>query len=90
MTDYIPGVRDVVNFVFVFILIWWVVIFAVLPFGNAPSEKADMALGQARSAPAKPRLKQKFIWTSIIALIINCIVFAVLHFTGFKLFGPGT
>jgi predicted secreted protein len=84
----IPTIKDIINFVFVFILIWWVVIFAVLPFGNAPSEKKDMALGQAASAPAKPRLKQKFIWTSLIALLINVVIFSVMHYTGFQLFGP--
>lgn len=81
-------IMDIVNFVFVYILVWWVVIFAMLPFGNAPSERKDMEPGQASSAPANPRLKKKLIWTSIVALIINGIIFAILHYTGFNLFGP--
>ena len=85
----IPTFMDIVNFVFVFIMIWWVVIFAVLPFGNAPSEKSEMERGQAASAPHKPRLKMKLIVTSLIALAINIIIFTVAHYTGFKLFGSG-
>lgn len=80
-------VMDIVNFVFVYIMIWWVVIYAALPFGNAPPERRDMEPGQASSAPANPRLKKKLIWTSVIALIINTLLFAIMHYTDFTLFG---
>ena len=79
---------DVVNFIFVYIMIWWVVIYAALPFGNAPSERKDMEPGQASSAPANPRLKKKLLWTSLIALIINSIIFGIMYYTDFSIFGP--
>lgn len=79
---------DVVNFVFVYIMVWWVVIYVTLPFGNAPPEKQDMEPGQASSAPANPRLKKKLLWTSVIALILNCIIFAIIYYTDFSIFGP--
>jgi predicted secreted protein len=81
-------IMDVVNFIFVYILVWWVVIYAALPFGNEPPERKDMEPGQASSAPANPRLKMKFIWTSIIAFVLTGAIFATLHYTGFTLFGP--
>lgn len=81
-------IMDVVNFVFVYIMVWWVVIYAALPFGNTPPERKDMEPGQASSAPANPRLKKKLIWTSIVALIINCIIFAIIYYTDFSIFGP--
>lgn len=90
MMEYIPSVKDIVNFIFVFIMVWWVVIFAVLPFGNAPSKREEMSPGQAASAPHKPQLKLKFIWTSLIAFVITGIIFTVLHYTGFQLFDSET
>jgi predicted secreted protein len=57
----------------VFVIIWWVVFFIVLPFGirtpdEAP-EDADVALepGQAASAPVRPRIALKFALTTVIA-----------------------
>ena len=74
----------IITFVFIFVLVWWVVIFMVLPFGNAAPEKPE--LGHAASAPANPRMKQKFLWTSLIALAITSALALVVHFTGFSLF----
>jgi predicted secreted protein len=66
----------------VFVLTWWVVIFAVLPFGNAPD--ANPAVGTVPSAPANPRIRQKLFWTTIISLVITAIIIAVIHFSGFS------
>jgi len=69
---------DFVTPVFVFILVWWVVIFAVLPFGNHPD--ANPVVGHASSAPANPRLKQKFIWTTAISLVITVVIMLLLTY----------
>lgn len=37
-----------------YVIIWWMVLFAVLPFGVRPLEKGD--IGHAAGAPANPRL----------------------------------
>jgi predicted secreted protein len=51
-----------------FLLIWWIVIFAVLPFGiSAPAEHEP---GRDRGAPARPRLKLKLLITTLIAMAI--------------------
>lgn len=52
----------------VFVVIWWTVIFAVLPWGNRPPEKVEP--GHATSAPAKPRLAIKFAVTTALAAAI--------------------
>jgi predicted secreted protein len=51
-----------------YVIIWWVVIFAVLPFGVQHAEKADP--GHAAGAPANPRLLLKAGITSLIAAVI--------------------
>jgi predicted secreted protein len=60
----------------VYFLIWWVSLFMVLPWGNAPDE--NPTLGNITSAPAKPRLLLKFFATAILAAIIWLVVFFVI------------
>jgi predicted secreted protein len=54
--------------IMVYLVIWWTVIFAVLPWGNRPPEIVEK--GHATSAPAKPRLLIKFAVTTVIAALI--------------------
>lgn len=61
--------------VFVYIIIWWLVFFCVLPWGNRPL--ADPETGHATSAPANPRLKLKFVVTCGIAALIFVVVWFV-------------
>ncbi len=59
---------SIVSAVVVYLLAWWLVLFTILPWGNRPDD--DLVTGHAGSAPAKPRLKVKFLVTSVIAAII--------------------
>jgi predicted secreted protein len=52
----------------VFIVVWWVVLFAVLPWGVKPAE--TLVPGQADSAPENPRLWLKAAVTTVIAGVI--------------------
>jgi predicted secreted protein len=38
----------------VFVMVWWLVLFMVLPFGASPPDEVEP--GTAPSAPARPRL----------------------------------
>lgn len=58
-------------------MIFWLAIFAVLPFGNRPDE--DVSEGNVHSAPSNPRLKQKFIATAILSAILWGIVFTLIQ-----------
>jgi predicted secreted protein len=51
-----------------YVVIWWVVIFAVLPFGIRPVEAGD--IGHAAGAPANPRLWFKAGVTTIVAAVL--------------------
>jgi len=53
---------------FIFLLIWWTVLFTVLPWGNRASEHVEP--GHAPSAPENPRLLLKAIVTTGISLVI--------------------
>jgi predicted secreted protein len=51
-----------------YVIIWWMVLFAVLPWGNRPPAAPEP--GHATSAPEKPRLALKFAVTTLIATAI--------------------
>jgi predicted secreted protein len=61
-----------------YIVIWWVVIFAVLPFGVHPA--AEGGLGHDAGAPANPRVKLKAAVTTAVAAVIWLLLYwAVTH-----------
>lgn len=59
----------------IYFTVWWIVLFAVLPFGVRPPERPEP--GTAASAPARPMLARKFLWTSLITAGIVGVVWAV-------------
>lgn len=62
--------------VVVYVLVWWVVVFAVLPWGvRAPNEFVP---GQARGAPARPRLWLKAGITTVAAAVIWLIIWGII------------
>lgn len=52
----------------IYVTIWWVVIFAVLPWGAHPPERIER--GHAPSAPERPRLKLKVLVTTVVSAAI--------------------
>lgn len=56
-----------------YVVIWWITIFAVLPWGITPAEENDP--GHAAGAPANPRLLLKAAITSVVAGLLWCIVY---------------
>ena len=62
----------------VFFVIWWVVLFMVLPFGVRIEENPEK--GFAPSAPKNPNLKKKFLITTLLtALIWGVIQFVMVN-----------
>jgi predicted secreted protein len=60
----------------IYFIIWWTVLFAVLPWGVRSQEESGAVIkGTDPGAPAIPRLGRKLIWTSIVAALI----FAIWH-----------
>jgi predicted secreted protein len=66
----------------IFFLIWWVVLFAVLPWGiRSQHEDGAMAPGTDPGAPILPRLGRKLLWTTLVSALIfaGCYVVYVNH-----------
>jgi predicted secreted protein len=68
-----------------YILIWWTVLFAVLPLGTKPLPTPDAATGW-RGAPEHPRLGRKLLLTSVIAAVVwgGCALIIDSHWLSFR------
>jgi len=60
----------------VYLVIWWTILFAVLPLGVRRA--ANPGLGQDQGAPERPQLLRKAIITSLVAAVL-WIGFYFLH-----------
>ena len=64
--------------VVLFTMIWWTVLFAVLPFGVRPVADADEATGW-RGAPQQARMGRKLLITTAISVVLWCVAFAIIR-----------
>jgi predicted secreted protein len=62
----------------VYILIWWLALFAVLPFWTRPVVDPDRP-EHFRGAPERPLLLRKVVVTSLVAAVIWLGVWAVIE-----------
>ena len=63
--------------IIVFLLIFWTVLFTVLPWGNRASDTPET--GMAGSAPFNPLIKQKFFMTLGISVLLWLIIFTLIQ-----------
>ena len=62
----------------IYFIIWWVVLFAVLPWGvRSQHEEGAIAPGSDPGAPVIPGLRWKLIWTTIVAGVVFAAWYAV-------------
>jgi predicted secreted protein len=55
----------------IYFIIWWAVLFAVLPWGvRSQQEEGAIAPGSDPGAPAIPNVRRKLVWTTIIAGLV--------------------
>ena len=72
----------VVSIIFIYLVVWWTVLFAILPIGVTSHWEAGRPVpgGGDPSSPIEPKLKRKFITTTWVSAIVTAIILAVLHF----------
>ena len=72
----------------VFIIIWWLIFFMVLPIGSREIvDQHDVSLGQDAGSPKRPRL----LFKMLIATLVSIVVFAVFYWlidSGLIAIGP--
>jgi predicted secreted protein len=64
----------------IYFIIWWIVLFAMLPIGVRTSEEAGekTSPGTAESAPHFPNLLPKMVATTVVASIIFAALYAII------------
>ena len=62
----------------IFFLIWWVVLFAVLPWGIRSQHEGGVVVpGTDPGAPAIPNLGRKLLWTTLVSALIFAACYVV-------------
>jgi predicted secreted protein len=65
----------------IYFLIWWITLFAVLPFGvRSQHEDGAFDEGTDPGAPVKARIWIKLLWTTIVASVIFAALATVYHY----------
>ena len=60
-----------VSVVALYFILWWLVLFATLPFGlKTQDDDEDVTLGTVSSAPKGPHMLRAFVRTTIVSAII--------------------
>jgi predicted secreted protein len=63
--------------ILVYLVVWWLVIFMVLPWGVKPPENPEP--GHATSAPDRPMLWRKVAITSVITAVVWGIIYVAIE-----------
>jgi predicted secreted protein len=67
----------------IFITIWFIVLFVVLPFGiRSQHEEGEFTPGTDPGAPVAPRLLAKAIWTTILSTVVFAGLVAYIVYVG--------
>jgi predicted secreted protein len=66
----------------IYLTLWWVVLFTVLPLGVVSHAEAgiDKGDGGDPGAPVDPKLKRKFITTTWVSAVLFAVLWVVIRF----------
>ena len=64
-----------------YIVIWWIVLFAMLPIGvRTQAEEGEVSPSTEESAPHKPRLLPKMLATTAVASLLFAAFYAIVAY----------
>ena len=65
----------------IYAILWWLVLFMVLPFGvrTVREEGGEVGEGEAASAPARPRIALKMLVTTIVSGVVMGLFLAGMN-----------
>lgn len=61
----------------VYLVIWWLTVFMVLPWGVRRADPDELLPGEDPGAPGKPQLMKKFAITTFVSLVFFGIFFLI-------------
>jgi predicted secreted protein len=72
-----------VSFAAIFFIIWWLVLFATLPFSlRTQDEEGDTVLGTEPSAPRGPHMARALLRTTLATLVIFGLLYVLTRVFG--------
>jgi predicted secreted protein len=63
----------------IYIVVWWVVLFVVLPLGTSSETHEPPTDGSQWGAPKTPNLKRKFLTTTWVAILLWAFVMWLVY-----------
>ncbi len=70
----------------IYLVIWWIVLFAVLPWGvRTQGEAGDVVPGSESSAPVAPFMLRKVIATTIVSALVFGVFYWAFAVQGYSL-----
>ena len=77
---------SLVSLLAIYFVVWWIVLFAVLPWGmRTQEEEGEIVLGTTHSAPVRPMLLRKALATSVVAALLVGALWIAVEYFGFGL-----
>ena len=72
---------SITTYIAIYFIIWWVVLFAVLPWGvRSQEESGEISEGSDPGAPAVPAIARKLLWTTVATTGVFAAFFAAVYF----------
>ena len=67
--------------IIVYVMIWWIIFFSVLPIGIQSNKEIykEKICGNDPGAPKNPRIVQKFLLTTLITSIIFAVIYYLVR-----------
>ena len=67
--------------IIVYVLIWWVIFFSVLPFGVQSNKEVfkEKIEGIDPGAPKNPKIAKKFLITTLITTLIFLVIYYLIN-----------
>ena len=77
---------NLVSLIAIYFVVWWIVLFAVLPWGmRTQEEEGEVVLGSTHSAPSRPRLLRKALITTLVSAVPVGALWLAVDYFGFGL-----
>ncbi|MGI9480489.1 MAG: DUF1467 family protein [Hyphomicrobiaceae bacterium] len=68
----------------IFFVVWWIVLFAVLPFGvRTQGEAGETVAGTPPSAPARIRVGRIILINTVVAIVVFALIWTAIEFDFF-------
>jgi len=68
---------DWITAIISYFLVWWVLLFTVLPWGV--EKEKDSEMGNDPGAPKNPLLKKKIIVTSVMSMVLLIVAYILIE-----------